>query len=83
MTSQLADQAARAVPVPSSRVTVDLVVGDNLVPHRLGITPRRCDVTPTVADASFAWAMTARNERTATITVVGIDMPSAELEFIA
>ncbi len=64
-----------------SRTRFDLVVGDNRITHGLGRVPFGANVTPTVADASFAWALTDADERTAIITVVGVDQPGAPLEF--
>jgi hypothetical protein len=81
LTQQLADKQQAAQR--RSSVTVDLVVGDNTVTHRLGTRPRGAHLTPTVADASFAWALKSRDERQAVITVVGVDQPGAELEFYA
>ena len=61
-------------------VIVDLIVGANLVNHGLGRPARGATVTPTVADATFAWALTATDARQATITVVGVPQPKAAVE---
>lgn len=60
----------------------DLAVGANRVIHRLGRPPIGCTVTPTVADATFAWAMTEADDRVAVIVVVGVAQPNAGIEFV-
>lgn len=67
----------------SSIVVVSLVVGANRVAHNLGRKPRAANVTPTVADATFAWALTAADDKLATITVVGVAQPNAAVEVSA
>ena len=76
-------ELARLATQPESRSsrTVSLVVGTNRIVHQLGRKPRGCTVTPTVVDASFAWALTSADERIAVITVAGIEQPNAEVEF--
>jgi hypothetical protein len=64
----------------SASQTVDLVVGDNQIAHRLGRKPIGAIVSPTVADATFAWAMTAADEETMVIEVVGVAQPDAGIE---
>lgn len=59
---------------------VSLVVGSNVISHGLGRKPNGATVTPTVADATFAWAMTAVDNRQATIAVVGVPQPRAYVE---
>lgn len=68
-----------------ARVTfvADLSVGDNLLVHHLGRKPSGYTLTATIADASFAHALKAVDDKTITITVVGIDMPGAILEVFA
>ena len=61
-------------------LVVDLLVGSNTIPHRLGRPPLGLSVTPTIADASFAWAMTETTSATVTIVVVGVAQPSAAVE---
>jgi hypothetical protein len=63
------------------QVTASLVVGSNRVNHGLGRPARTCHVTPSVADASFSYALTSSDSRTATITVVGVAQPSCAVEF--
>lgn len=63
-----------------SSTVVDLAIGANRVTHGLGRIPKGANVTPTVADASFAWAMTAATDRTVTITVIGAAQPGAGIE---
>lgn len=62
------------------RVTADLVVGDNRVAHGLGRPAIGATVTPTTADASFAWALTGGDSRQAVIAVVGVPQPRATVE---
>ncbi len=64
-----------------SVVVVDLAIGDNRVIHNLGRPPKGANVTPTVADASFAWALAEATDTVAIITVVGVDQPDASVEF--
>lgn len=79
--SELGDALDGAVTVPPRfQGTVSLVVGLNVVSHGLNRTPKGATVTPTVADATFAWAMTAADNGTATIKVVGVNQPNAYVE---
>lgn len=85
-TSRALDDVAAAIGkleerYTRSKRTVDLVVGTNRVAHGLGRIPAGANLTPTVADASFAWAMSEPTARTVTITVVGVAQPGAGLEF--
>lgn len=66
-----------------SHVSVDLTVGDNRINHALGTKPAGCHLTPTVADATFAWALKSVDDRQAVITIVGVAQPNASLEFYA
>lgn len=61
-------------------VAVDLIIGDNRINHGLGRKPNGATLTPTVADASFAWAMTSADERQVVIEVIGAAQPGAEVE---
>lgn len=72
--TQLVSQVATVANKPSLRATVDLLVGENRVNHGLGVVPFSVILTPVVADASFGWAMTARDTKTLVITVVGVAM---------
>lgn len=81
MVGELAGQLDRQAQPHRSSVTVDLVVGENRVIHNLGRVPRGATVTPTAADATFAWAMTSADERTAVLAVAGVAMDGAEVEF--
>jgi hypothetical protein len=65
-----------------STVVADLIVGDNVLLHRLGRKPRGAHVAPTVADASYAAAMTSADATHATITVIGVAQPGALVEFV-
>jgi hypothetical protein len=69
-----------AQPQARARVDADLVVGANRITHNLGRTPQHVTLTPTAADATFAWCVTSRDERQMVITVVGIAQPGASLE---
>lgn len=62
-------------------VVWDLVVGTNRVPHNLGRRPRHCHITPTVASAAFAYALTSADDKIATIDVVGLDQTGAGIAF--
>lgn len=75
-------EVAAAIPEVKDRTSqkVDLVVGDNLINHGLGRPALGATVTPSVADATFAWAMTATDRLTATITVVGVPQTGARVE---
>lgn len=61
-------------------MTMDLAVGANVVNHGLGRAPRGASVSPTVADATWAWALTAADDKQATITCVGVAQPGAAIE---
>lgn len=80
------DRALRALAAAISQrpsiepVPVDLVVGQNIVRHNLGRTPRYVQVSPTVADATFGWAWIKTSphaDRQVRIDVVGVDQPGA------
>lgn len=62
-------------------ITQDLEVGTNAVRHGLGRSPRFVGITPTVADASFAWGLNASDnphpDRQVLIDVVGVAQPGA------
>lgn len=62
-------------------VLVDLKVGSNIVNHGLGRKPDGATVTPTVADPSWAWALSSRDERQITIICTGVAQPGAFVEF--
>lgn len=81
MLDQLTDAAGRAQPVPRSARVVDLVVGANRVITNLGRRAQGCTLTPTVADATFAWSFEAAGDKAAVITVVGVAQPACPLEF--
>lgn len=65
-------------------ITADLVVGVNKIAHGLGRAPRNVRVTPTTADASWAWAWTtagnALPQRQVWITTVGVAQAGATIE---
>lgn len=64
-----------------SKATATLVAGANTVAHGLGRTPTACHVTPTTADATFAYALTSADDKQAVITTVGGTQTDAVLEF--
>lgn len=80
--SQLAESVQRTEAKVGDRSTsiVDLSVGANSVAHRLGRRPIGASITPTVADASFAWAMGETSTTVVVITVVGVAQLGATLE---
>lgn len=79
--SELARNSQRQDAEPSVVLEgVDLVVGDNRITHNLGRTPRHVSLMPTAADATFAWAVTERDERQMVIAIVGVDQMGASLE---
>jgi hypothetical protein len=74
--------AQRAAPrVERSSTTIDLKVGANVINHGLGGKPRGATISPTVADVTYAAAMTAADDRQATISVLNIAQPGAGVEF--
>lgn len=64
-----------------SKATATLTAGANTVTHGLGRTPTACHVTPTTADATFAYALTSADDKQAVITTVGGTQTDAVLEF--
>lgn len=60
--------------------TADLSIGANRVNHGLGRVPRGAVVSPTVADATFAWAMTSADEKQVVLSVIGAAQPGAGIE---
>ena len=80
----IADSASRASDQLHDRssTVVNLVVGANVINHGLGRKPRGAQITPSVADATWAFALTAADDRQATITCVGVAQPNAFVEFI-
>lgn len=81
--SELADAVDRnessAIPT-RAQLNVDLAVGDNSINHGLGRKARGAFVSPTVADPTWAYAVTAISDKTITITCVGVPQPSAFVE---
>lgn len=78
----LADATQRAADQLRDRtsLTVDLVVGDNVINHRLGRQPSGATITPSVADATWAWAMKAASTSQVTLTCIGVAQPKARVE---
>lgn len=82
---QLADLAA-AVRALEARLqdrkssVVDLAVGVNRINHGLGRIPVGANVTPSTADATWAWAVTDRSAAQIEITTVGVAQTAAILE---
>lgn len=81
MIGQLVDAADRSLAAPRSTVVVDLEVGVNRVNTLLGRRAIGCTLTPTVADATFAWAFAAVGDYAGEITVIGVAQPGAAVEF--
>lgn len=78
--TEIADRVAARDTLGRSAVIADLEIGSNRVIHNLGRSPIGAAVTPTVADATFAWAVSAKDERTITIDVIGAAQPKATIE---
>ncbi len=57
--------------------------GTNRVTHRLGRVPAGYHLTPTVAAADFAHALTSADETQLVITCVGTTQPDAIIEVYA
>lgn len=72
--------AATARIKDRDHTTVTLPVGATRVPHGLGRKAIGCSVTPTTADASWAWAMTAADDKTVTVTTIGVAQANAVVE---
>jgi hypothetical protein len=67
-------------PQFSPPIQANLVVGSNTVKHGLNRAPAWVGVTPSVADATFAWALNPQNphpELQLLIDVVGVAQPGA------
>lgn len=62
-------------------VTQDLEVGINTVRHSLGRAPVVCLVTPTVADATFAYSA-EMDTRQVLVTILGVAQPGASVFLI-
>lgn len=75
-------ELGRLMPQIASRsqFVADLVIGDNRVNHNLGRLPKHVTLMPTVADATFAWAVTSMTERQLVIEVAGAAQPGASIE---
>lgn len=77
---QLYAAADRALPVPRSVRVVDLVVGENRIVTNLGRRAQGVTLSPTVADATFAWSCAIDGDTSVVITVVGSAQPSCPVE---
>jgi hypothetical protein len=79
---QIAATAQRAADQIRDRatLTMDLIVGDNVINHGLGRTPAGLTITPSVANATWAWAMKSPTTTQVTITCVGVAQPGASIE---
>lgn len=80
MVDQLAEASDRNAQVPRSVRVVDLVVGANRVVTNLGRRARGATLTPTVADATFAWSFAPDGDKAAIITIVGVAQPACTIE---
>lgn len=79
---QVAQSAQRAADQLHDRaqVTFSLVVGDTTINHTLGRTPTGATVTPTVANATWAWALKSASSTQIILTCVGVAQPNAVIE---
>jgi hypothetical protein len=79
---QVSNVAQRAADQLRDRVVLqrDLIVGDTVINHELGRTPSGVTITPSVASATWAWAIKSRSQTQLTITCVGVAQPGAILE---
>jgi hypothetical protein len=79
---QVAQTAQRAADQLRDRqvITRDLAIGDTVITHGLGRAPTGATITPTVANASWAWALKATSQTQITITCIGVAQPGAILE---
>ncbi len=75
-----AQQASDATRRDRFSTVIDLVVGANKVNHGLGRRAQGMTLTPTVADQTFAWAMTASDDKQVTVTVLNVAQPKCPLE---
>lgn len=80
---QLSDATQRAADQIRDRngLYVSLAVGVNVINHGLGRKPRGAQVTPTVANATWAYALTSADTKQATLTCIGVAQPNAYVEF--
>lgn len=76
-----AQEAQQGRLVDRNQVDASLVVGDNRVNHGLGRPAKTCHVTPSVADATFGYALKSSDTRTAVVTVVGVAQANCTVEF--
>lgn len=81
---QESEQAIRASMAAEWRIIdADLVIGRNKLSHGLGRAPRFVLIQPTVASASFGWAINLVDnpvpELQAWIDVIGADQPGAKV----
>lgn len=65
---------------PGQVLEADLAAGTVVLAHRLGRVPAFVTVAPSVADATFAWAVAARTKTTVSIACVGAAQPGALVE---
>lgn len=77
----LAEQSDTNRPVPRSMFTVDLLVGVNRIVTGLGRRAQGATLAPSVASPAFAWSFAVDDDRTALITILGVDQPGASMEF--
>lgn len=77
----LVEASNRAEPILRSDRVIDLVVGVNRVTTGLGRKAKGCHLSPTVADASFAWSFATDGDRQVLITVIGVAQPACPVEF--
>jgi len=61
-------------------VVADLVIGENRITTNLGRRARGMALTPTVADAMFAWSFAIDNDTEVIVTVIGEAQPACPME---
>lgn len=77
--SQSAQRAADQLRDRTSLVS-NLTVGDTTLNHDLGRQPQGIGICPTVADATWAWALKSATATQIVITCVGVTQPNAKIE---
>lgn len=69
-----------AAAAPRAVFQQSLALGANRISHGLGRRARGATLTPTVADATFAWSFGTDNDTQAIVTLIGVAQPNATIE---
>lgn len=79
---QVSQSAQRAADQLRDRdvVVANLTIGDTTLNHGLGRKPRGISVSPTVANATWAFALKSSTPTQIVITCVGTTQPNATVE---